>query len=117
MKNIIKLLPLLLLFLSCEPQELTLFNVDAIIIDKTDIETYSYSELSDPDMGWIEKQNGDKISYFFEGNTVFISSQDTVKNVYYLDGNDKILSPRVYGSKYFSQEIDTTKKNVFRIVY
>lgn len=106
-----------LLHYSCEPQDLALFNVEAIIIDKTNTEEYMYSDLADPNMGWVSKENGDTITYFFEGDTIFISSEDEVKNVYYLDGNNKILSPPVYDSKYFSQVVDTTRKNVFRMYY
>ncbi len=116
MKTVIILL-LAILCISCEPQDLALFNVEAIIIDKCNIKEYKYSDLADPNMGWVEKENGDLISYYFEADRIFITSNRELKNVYYLNQSDKVQSPPVYDTKYFSQVIDTTQKNVFRLYY
>ncbi len=112
-----KLFIICLLLCSCEPQDLALFNVEAIIIDKCNVKEYKYSDLADPNMGWVEKDNGDLISYYFEADRIFITSDKELKNVYYLNQSDKIESPQVYDTKYFSQVIDTTQKNVFRLYY
>ncbi len=112
-----KYLIILLILTGCSKQDLALFNVEAIIIDKKNMRDYKYSDLADPNMGWVEKNNGEMVTYYFEEDRIFITSGKELKNVYYLDGNNKILSPPVYDSKYFSQVIDTTRKNVFRLYY
>lgn len=85
MKKII----LLLLLVSCEPQELAIFNVDAVIIDRTNTKEFIYSDLSNPYMGWEKRANGKIIDYYFKNDSVFVTSKRPFTKVHKMNLGSK----------------------------
>jgi len=100
MKNLLIILCFVLIGCEPEPLPLEIENLDIIIIDPSNKDFYKLNHASNSGMGWEETKNGIVYSYYFECETVFITSYRTIKAAY------KIKSP--------GKELIEVKENVFK---
>lgn len=110
-----KLLLLLFLVVSCSPQQLAIENIDIIIIDSNNLDAYQYSDLSNPNMGWVEKENGDLFSYEISGQQLKVTASQAFKSIYKMQLGSKEQAECTNETQFQISLKDSV--NVFRIIY
>lgn len=71
------------LLLSCEPQSLEISNLEFVIIEPGNMETYQFSTLEDPAAGWVEKTNGEGYSFTKDNGLITLISDKPMQRVIY----------------------------------
>ncbi len=114
MKTLVLIISAIFL-LGCQPQDLAIEDRDQIIINKSNLEIYTYADLSKPNDGWVKKENGDKFRYWIDGNTLEVASERPFKFVYNmgLGSKEQLKCSDEYIFKYVLVDSIT----VFRIHY
>jgi hypothetical protein len=83
MKILLKVF-LVLFITSCSTPNLPPEHKELILIDVNNPDVYTFSDLRDLNMGWVELPNGnieegDRYQFWIEGNTVKIQSRQAIK--------------------------------------
>lgn len=83
MKILLKVF-LVLFITSCSTPNLPQEHKELILIDVNNPDVYTFSDLRDLNMGWVELPNGnieegDRYQFWLEGNTVKIQSKQAIK--------------------------------------
>ena len=108
-----KLAFILLTLLSCSTQSLEVENLDIIIIDPGNIETYDLNYANDPGMGWVEMPNDSIYKYSVVNSVISVTSTKPIKAAYLmLSPGKEQLEVKNNG---FTHK--TKKKATFRIYY
>lgn len=122
MKFIIKVL-LVLFAVSCSTPDIPTQHKELILIDAGNSESYTFSDLRDLDMGWVELPNGnieegDKYQFWIEGDVVKILSRDKMKKADFLqDGFDTTGTEMKIGKDMTYVEGKITENGIIRIEY
>lgn len=122
MKFLLKVI-LVLFITSCSTPNLPPEHKELILIDVNNPDVYTFSDLRDLDMGWVELPNGnieegDRYQFWIDGNTVKIQSRQTMKKAEYFNNSLDHRGEELALSKdknYVEGQVD--ENGIIRIIY
>jgi hypothetical protein len=108
---------------SCSKQELPNQDAHLVLIDLSNEEYYTFSDLNDPYMGWVKVENGEgHYSFSIDGNTITVNSNMPILEAYHIPSSTRpdrtmipLPKPKTLG---FSYTLEPGKYDeIFKIVY